>query len=349
MKTIEELIDYILEGTQHRAKLVLKNWLANSVKYRTFIHKHKDKVRKKFRNSQTVEDLEDVLFELEIPYLFSLDDNFSIEYEKFGSKKNRRSPDFTIQKISGDEFNIEAKRIRETSISKQYEEVINQIIQPIRETPSSLGFSLDVVTFQDHKDFVTRLNDSAETVTKQILDLIQKEEPNMPPDKEIEFRIDKFPHELKVLLVRPSGKKNHKRTSYYGGICPIFYTNKEFQKLSDAIFEKLGQCIPTMINVLAITTNSSTHESEDVLEAINSINLLLRLRDDEFFKKKKLKGGAKEFLELTKALSCIVFKSTWMSSQKKSNLVWLNENADHEIAEDLIRYLEKMGHSSNCR
>lgn len=342
----EELVAYILEGRQHRAKLALKHWLETSEKYRTFIHEHKDKVRKKFRNSETDEDLEDVLFELEIPYLFSLDDNFLIKYEKLVNVKGR-SPDFTIQKIGGSEFNVETKRIRETSISQLYKEIINEIIQPIQKTPSSLGFSLDVVNF-------SCLKDSAGTVTEQILNLIKQEEPNIPHDKEIEFTIGEFPNELKVTLSKPSGKKDQERTSYYGGICPLFYTGKEYRKLGDAIFEKLGQCILGMINVLVITTNSSTHEPEDVREALQSINDLLIQGGDDFFRKNshlKRLGitGANDFLERRKNLSCIVFKSTWVSSQKNYNPVWLNTNADHMISEDLIEYMKKMGHSCSGR
>ncbi len=340
---IEKLVDYMLEGRQHKAELALKHWFETSEKYRTFIYKHRDKIRKKFRNSCTDEDLDDVRFELEIPYLFSLDENFVIKYEKFGSGKTR-SPDFTIQRSSGSEFNVEAKRIRETILSTRYEEVIKQIIQPIRKTPSSFGFSLDVVDLEPCNDFISRLEDSVENVTKQILSLMAQEKLKMPYDTSTEYPIDGFLDELTVSLSKPSGKASFTKTSYYGGCCPIFYTNKEFRKLSDAIFEKLGQCISGMINVLAITTNSSTHEPEDVLEAIQSINELLNQGNDDFFKNKGLEG-ANEFLELSKALSGIVFKSTWVNNQKNYNLVWRNANADHKISEDLMKYMKNMGHN----
>ena len=169
-----------------------------------------------------------------------------------------------------------------------------------------------------------------------------QEEPKMPYDTSTEYPIEGFRDELILSLSKPSGKADSRKTSYYGGCCPIFYTKKEFLKLGDAIFEKLKQCISGMINVLAI--NSSTHEPEDVLEAIQSINELLNQGNDDFFKNKGF-DGANEFLELSKAMSCIVFKSTWVNRQKNYNLVWPNANADHKISEDLIEYMKIMGHN----
>lgn len=164
----------------------------------------------------------------------------------------------------------------------------------------------------------------------------------MPIDVSIEYPLDGFHDEVNIVLSKPSGKKDSSKTSYYGGFCPIFFTNKECLKFGDTIFEKLGQCIEGMINILAITTNSSTHEPEDVLESIASINSLIRENNDDFFKKKGFEG-TDDFLRVSKNLSAIVFKTTWVNREKNYNLVWCNANAESQVPDDLKEYSKHMG------
>ena len=295
------LIDYILEGRQHKAGLALGHWFANSKRYFDFVHRNRDKIRSKFRNAITDEDLDDVRFELELPHLFLLDDKYTVEYEKFGSG-GKRAPDFTIQRLRTFEFNVEVKRIREGSLGTRYEKVIEKIVEPIRSIPSSLGFSISVLHFDLNEDFIASLENSAEQVADQIQTLISKEEAKMPYDSCLEYPLPRFKDEIVVMLSRPSGKTDFPRTSYYGGLDPISFTDKEFSKFGDTVFEKLGQCIPGMINVLFISTNSSTHEPEDVLESIASINKLIRKKDGDFFKNKGF-GGIDGFISSLKNLS----------------------------------------------
>lgn len=338
---IQELIDYIIEGRQHKAELALNHWLETSKRYYDFVYKYRDKIRSKFRNSVTDEDCNDVRFEIEIPYLYLLDDHYTVGYEKFGNEK-KRSPDFTIQRAGSYEFNVEVKRVREAGLGTQYDEVIKKIIEPIRKTPSSLGFSIDVLSTEPSHDLVSRLEISAGNVTSHIRSLIANEEATMPMDKSIEYPLDGFYDEVNIVLSKPSGKKDFSKTSYYGGFCPIFFTNKECLKFGDTIFEKLGQCIEGMINILAITTNSFTHEPEDVLESIASINGLIRENNDDFFKRKGFES-TDDFLRVSKNLSAIVFKTTWINREENYNLVWCNANAESQVPEDLKEYSKHMG------
>jgi hypothetical protein len=281
----DKLIKYMLEGREHNAESALRYWFEKSKRYLHFVYYYRDKIRNKFRNAITEEDLDDVRFELELPYLFLLDSKYTVEYEKFGSA-TKRAPDFTIQRLGGFQFNVEVKRIREGSLGTRYEKVIEKIIEPIRSIPSSLGFSIDVLHFDLNEDFIASLEHSAEQVVDQIQTLISKEEAKMPYDSCIEYPLPGFKDEIVVTLSRPSGKTDSSSTSYYGGLAPIFFTDKEFHKFGDTVFEKLGQCIPGMINVLFISTNSTTHEPEDMLESIVSINKLIRKQDEDFFKSK---------------------------------------------------------------
>jgi hypothetical protein len=253
----KSLIEYILEGRQHKIELALNHWLDNSERYFAFVDIHRDKIRNKVRNAMTDDDLDDVRFELEVPYLFLINNKFTVEYEKYGSGK-MRAPDFTIQYELRSEFNVEVKRIREGNFGVRYEDVIKKIINPVRRTPSSLGFSISVLHFDLNNDFINALEASAEQISCQIQNLIQREESKLSYDSSMDYPLPGFEHQIEITLSRPSGKKNLFRTSYYGGLDPIFFTNKEHLKFGDTIFEKLGQCIPGMINILFVSINSST-------------------------------------------------------------------------------------------
>jgi len=337
----KSLIEYILEGRQHKSELALAYWFDNSKRYYEFVDLHRDKIRSKFRKSITDEDIADVLFELELPYLFLINDRFMVEYEKYGSGK-KRAPDFTIQYERNEAFNVEVKRIREGSFGTRYSAIINKIIDPVRKTPSSLGFSINVRHFDLDENFIIALENSAEQITSQIQNLISREETKMSYDSAFDYPLPGFENEIEITLSRPSGKKNSSKTSYYGGLSPIFYTNKEPLKFGDTVLEKLGQCISGMINILFISTNSSTHEPDDVLESIASINSLIRTKNNDFFKNKGF-AGIDDFVDSSRNLSGIVVKTTWASLKHQSNLVWCNSNAAHQIPLDLKDYMKYMG------
>jgi hypothetical protein len=321
-------------------ELALNHWVAISERYFEFVDLHRDKIRNKVRNAITDDDLDDIRFELHLPYLFLINDKFAVEYEKYGSGK-MRSPDFTIQYDQNTEFNVEVKRIREGNFGVRYENVINKIIDPVRRTPSSLGFSINVLHFNLNDEFIKKLEASAEKISCQIQDLIQKEESRMFYDSSMDYPLPGFEHQIEITLSRPSGKKNLSRTSYYGGLDPIIFTNKEHLKFGDTIFDKLGQCIPGMINILFVSSNSSTHEPEGLLESIASINNLIRIKNDDFFKSKGF-DGISGFVNSSKKLSGIVFKTTWESLERHSNLVWCNRNADNQIPHEVKEYMKHM-------
>lgn len=337
----DKLIAYLLEGREHNVEPVLRYWVEKSKRYFDFVYHYRDKIRSKFRNAITEDDLEDIRFELELPCLFLLDDKYIVEYEKFGNGR-KRAPDFTVQLVGGFEFNVEVKRIREGRLGVRYEKVIEKIIKSIEIIPSSLAFTIDVLRFDSNEDFIASLENSTEQVVDQIRTLISTEELKMPYDSCTERPLLGFKDEIVVTLSRPSGKTDSSRTSYHGGLDPIFFTDKEFRKLGDIIFEKLGQCIPGMINVLFVSTNSTTHEPEDVPESIMSINKLIRKKDSHFFKNKGF-DGVDEFMSASRNLSGIVFKTIWVSLKRNHNLVWCNRNSRQQIPQGLKDYMTYMG------
>jgi len=277
---------------------------------------------------------------LEIPYLLLLDNRLSVEYEKFGTGK-RRSPDFTVTFEDSFEFNIEVKRIREHIFGQRYAEWLKNIVDKIRKIPSSLGFSLDMVAADGTEELVSTLEKEQSEIIQFIKRTITAGESKIQRGCSVDYEVPNLDRRLIVTLSKPPRKTNSKKTSYYGGIEPIFYTQKEHFKIGDSIFEKLAQMIPGMVNVVVCTSNSSTHEREDLYDAIGSINALISKNDEEFFIQKGF-NGIQDFLSYTKNLSGIIFRSTWSDQGRALNLLWCNKQAENQIPEPIRKYLSEM-------
>ena len=73
------LISYILEGKENLFQEVFKSRFDACERFKEFIYRYKDKVRAKARGAVTRDDLEDIIHELEIPYLLLLDNRFEVD------------------------------------------------------------------------------------------------------------------------------------------------------------------------------------------------------------------------------------------------------------------------------
>jgi hypothetical protein len=332
------LTEYILDGTRSRFSEVLMAWFATSERFEAFADLYKEKIRKKARTAKTGDDLEDLQFELEAPYLLLLDPRFKVEYEKYGS-----GPDFFSRFQETVNFNVEVKRIREAQGGARFDKCMDEIVKRIDAITSSLAFWLDAPGMECRLDLVDRLEVSKEAIISFIANTIRSEENKLLPNSHREYPIPDFEDDLVLDLTKPAHKRDS-GTSYHGGTRPIFYTQNEHRKFGDVILESLRQLIPGMINVLFIGSNNSTHEERDVLEAIRAINQLLRQNQEEFFSKKGF-ADKRDFLRHTRSLSGIVFRSIWIhpsDSGSDRNFVWLNAGADRPIPEEICKYLRQM-------
>lgn len=109
--TKNQLVEYIVENRQHSISGTLEYWLTSCGRFNDFAHSYRDKIRSKVRNATTDADLDDVWFELEIPYLFLLDERFEVEYEK-RLLSGGRCPDYRVSFENSTVFNVEVGRIR---------------------------------------------------------------------------------------------------------------------------------------------------------------------------------------------------------------------------------------------
>lgn len=337
--TDKQLIDDILIGKQHHISDYLMDWLSTCTKFRTFLRAYSSKIRSKIRNAKSDEDLEDIIFELEVAYLFLLDNRFELEYEKYGNGKSR-APDFYAIYDKFIFFNVEARRIREPQLATRINTCFQEIEAEVRNFSSDICVQIRTKTMDADPNLVGRL-ESSKKIIKFIEKVIQIEKNKLAYDSTCEYPLDGFEDVFTLVLTRPSGKVDKIHTSYYSASVPIFYTQEEYRKFGDIVCEKLGQMRPNMINVLIVGSISSTHEREDLPRAIDSINDLLLKNDDNFFIRKGFKS-AEDFIDQMKNLSAILFRSIWIDSSNQRNSLWINENANFELLEDIIKLLPGM-------
>lgn len=338
----KQLLDYIVEDRKHRISDYIGSWLSTCSRVNGFLYTYKDKIRSKVRCAKSDEDLEDIRFELEVAYLFLLDKRFEIEYEKYCTG-NSRAPDYfvTFKQAISFNVNVEVKRIRETDAGIRLKKLLKKFEGRIREIPSKLGVSISVTHLRPDIDFIDRLECLKEKILAFIENTIKKEEGNIPCGDLAEYPIPGLESELILELSKPLSKYDTKHTSYHNGLMPIFYTQKEHYKFGDTVFEKLGQILPDMANLLIIGSDSSTHEQEDLSREIRIITEFVNKKNDDFFTEKGFKG-VEDFTAQMKNLSAILFRSIWINNSNQRNLLWINENANFELPKDIIKFLHSM-------
>jgi len=337
---VNKKVEYLTGGREHTISKTLDYWIRKSKRYEDFVTQYREKIRKKCLTAKSFEDLEDIRFELEIPYLLLLDERFDVQYEKYGIG-TKRSPDFTVIFENVIEFNIEVKRIREAILGQRFNKWLEEVVDEITKVPSTLAFSIDMALADGTSEFIDLLESKKEDIISFIKDSIYKEDARLPYKTPFEYPIPGFEDEVVLCLTKPEHKRKTDETSYHCAVEPIFYTQKELYKLGDSIFEKLGQVMPGIINILVCTSNSSTHERHNLIEAVRSINQLIKKKDESFFIRKGF-HGIDDFLSYTKHLSGILFRSTWSEEAKAVNFLWCNNKAEHQIPVSIREYITRM-------
>jgi len=338
----EDLFNYITESRNNFAIEAFKSWIDSSERYYGFVLSNIDKIRSKFRGAKSEDDLVDVIFELEVVSHILSNEGYDVEYEKYGCNKIGRSPDLSVFSASGTEFNVEVKRIREGVLGVKFKSIVEDIVKQIEPIPSKLAFSFVVDDLGLDEEFLNRFLPTKEIIVDFIKEKIQLEDPQLPFDETVDYELPNLGGEMSLILSKPKGKLTCEETSYHGGSFPIFFTQKESNKFGDAIFEKIGQMIPGVINVLVIASDSSTHEKEDLQDAIISIHQLMRDQNETFFIKKGFEGIS-DFSSQAANLSGVLFKSTWSSLSNPCNYLWNNNAAYHKIPDEIQTVLTGLG------
>jgi hypothetical protein len=337
-----ELVEYICESKAHSFEAFLRA-LESSSRFKKFIEDNCDKVRKKIRNTNSNDEtVKDVLAEIELAYLLLQVDRFSrVEYECYGIEEP--NPDLTVTDgKSGFAFNFEVKRIRHTDVEKRFGAWKQLVVKRVKAVPSKLAFFMNIGSFDTPIDLVDHLEAKTEDIISNITETIVASEEKIPLGSEKSYSVLGLKGVFEFNLRKPR-KPTSGDTLYDGGSFPIFYTDKEYRKFGDEICDPahLGQMRSGEVNILAISTDSDTHDDLDFGKALDSLEEHVTQGDDGFFIKKGFKGS-EDFAKQLERLSGIFFRSVWVAVDFVPNILWCNDKAQCSIPNDIGKILQVM-------
>lgn len=338
---VEKLIVYVCNGRKDSLYKAITYWIKSNTRFAGFVKKYKDKIRKKLRSAKNNDVLEDIKSELEMACLLLKNEHFNVEYEKY--IRSGKCPDFTVSINSGATFNLEVARIRKTSPEACFEAWCNNISEQIRTIPSNVGVSFNY-SLDSVPSIIKELESSKPETIQFIRDSIKEADGTLLSGKECSYYIPGFKDAIRLNITKPLKKTNQNKTSYYGGLFPIFFTNREYRKIGDIVCAKLAQMLPNCINILAISSNTNTHDATDCEDALNELYKLALNGNDEFFTNKKdFHRNTSNFISQAKRLSGVLFRSTWINSKfQYRNVLWCNQKAALKIPKPVVQYLQSM-------
>jgi hypothetical protein len=320
--TGDELVGYIF-GQGALFCPAVSRWVRASDRFRAFVEEHKERIRNKVTEAQADPDpdekLKDSQFELKMAYLMLKVARFSeVKYEFYGD-----GPDYTVVDETGVTFNVEVKRIRKTREEKRLEVWRGQVGKNIRVVPSALAAALNIGVYVNERepllDLLTRLEGQRPQVVDRIINLIRDEEENIATDQSRRYPIPGFEGEVELVLRKPSGKPRASHTSFYGGAFPLFFTQQEWRQFKEHLFPKRDQRIRDRMNVLAIGTDSSSHDERAFIEELES-DFEERVAQDNV-------------TEQMRKLSGVLFRGAW------GEFFWHNRTAYYPVPTDIAETL----------
>lgn len=123
------------------------------------------------------------------------------------------------------------------------------------------------------------------------------------------------------------------------------FKNNESFKITDIIFEKIGQLEPGIPNIIYIRSHRLIFEALDACQALIRMRNRIMSSDLEFIVEKS-KGEYEslgEFRDAYSRLSAIVFRDDWISTDDSRTChVYSNEDSGYPMSVEFIKILENM-------
>jgi hypothetical protein len=114
----------------------------------------------------------------------------------------------------------------------------------------------------------------------------------------------------------------------------------EVAKLIDTVCGKLGQMLPSMINVLIVFPDDARIDHGVVTIAMARLKERAEHKDVDFFTRKGF-SGSQDFFKHYQRLSGILVRSSSGNGSAMSPMLWANPQARHLMPIDLRRLLQK--------
>lgn len=107
---VTRLVEHLFDGAvaEPLAEEVAA-WLTASLRFRSFVDVHRDKIRRKLRGAADAESRASVRTELDVARLLLADRRIALGYEVYGS--GRRGPDFSVSYRDHPAFDLEVTRL----------------------------------------------------------------------------------------------------------------------------------------------------------------------------------------------------------------------------------------------
>lgn len=329
--TTEAIWTWILDPSDPVFLRHLRDWCDRSNRFRAFCVRYRSKIRKKWRTAATHEDKRDLFSELEVACLLCETGN-DVEYEKYGASPTR-SPDLTVLSSEETVANFEVCRIRETSRMSDFWRWQDTVGERVKQLNLPLYIQLNWDDLRDPMEVFDGLREAFDGAIEDIVSDVRRLANDISPGEERTWPLTSLSDVMSVTVI---GKRESSATaSYWPGIFPVIYTQKEYRKFGDVILAKLGQMRPGEPNTIVVHITSTTHEKIDVVEGIrNLINA-----PETFFEQRGEVRNRSDFIDKLRHLSAVVVRSSWTSPERSRNEIIQHRGANYPLPESLTNYL----------
>ncbi|HEX9988039.1 MAG TPA: hypothetical protein VGE45_06110 [Chloroflexia bacterium] len=167
-----DLLPYIFTNTRLPLAVQFAHWVQASPRFRAFAETYRDKIRKKVRGITEAEGYRDLQAELATAYFLVLQRRFLVEYEKYGTGK-QRGPDFSITYKTHIRFDVEVTRLRGSQAGSSLEvgKLAHAVCAKLVQLPPSM-MNILVLTADDAphsgEDLTSRLGSAVTLLQERI-------------------------------------------------------------------------------------------------------------------------------------------------------------------------------------
>ena len=265
------------------------HWRNTNSSFADFVGQNIDKIDGKIRCAAGDEhDEGDIVTELEVAKFLLVNGQAVVEYEPFGT--GDANPDLRVN-LRGDSCCVEVKRIRRSDANTQQSKFLTELVECLSAVQSNLGFSIDNYQLDVHSEYASHLSKNKERILNDCRAALIEYSGLTKPGYPSTFVVPNASG-LEITFYRCDDNDPSLTTSYFGGVEPVIFKDAqdEWKKYSDKLCECLRQLRPNTANVLALRVTSITHRPSGLLEAVRSIDRLVREGDNGFFWRKGFEG-----------------------------------------------------------
>lgn len=332
---MENLLDNTFDFLPIDSKDKLIYLLNNNPKFYNWFLSNNIKIVNKFKGLIQAEDINDIVGELVCASTLLRSDKVSdLIYEPLGTQM--RAPDFKVCLIDGQELYCEVRRIRRNTTEVSRDNFVEVFSSKIRHIQLNFGIYLyyndlkipGLSEKQIYDNLISEIDLIAEYIEEK-LTLLKDE------CEGTNIILDSFAKGLYICAHSIPIKSRIGRVKFYGALYNCPFTQKEFTKFGDIIFEKLPQLVNDNPNLIFIITDNDSHYFEDLEDSISSIEDLLNCRNNNFF----IGKGYEDINDFTNQYSKLGGIFTLTRSLRGN--IWINRCANISFSKEIAEYLSE--------